>query len=101
MTVGIARLTLYIPDSHSLKEKRMFVRSGLALVTAAVASEPLTGAAPAHAIAADASLRDALALMFSAGVDALTVVAPGGGTVGILTMARIRSHTRTGDDAKH
>ena len=26
MTVGIARLTLYIPDSHSLKEKRMVVR---------------------------------------------------------------------------
>jgi uncharacterized protein YlxP (DUF503 family) len=26
MTVGIARLTLYIPDSHSLKEKRMVLR---------------------------------------------------------------------------
>jgi uncharacterized protein YlxP (DUF503 family) len=26
MTVGIARLTLFIPDSHSLKEKRMVVR---------------------------------------------------------------------------
>jgi hypothetical protein len=26
MTVGIARLTLFIPDSHSLKDKRMVVR---------------------------------------------------------------------------
>jgi uncharacterized protein YlxP (DUF503 family) len=26
MTVGIARLTLFIPGSHSLKEKRMVVR---------------------------------------------------------------------------
>jgi uncharacterized protein YlxP (DUF503 family) len=26
MTVGIARLTLFIPDSHSLKEKRMVIR---------------------------------------------------------------------------
>ena len=27
MTVGIARLTLYLPHSHSLKEKRMVLRS--------------------------------------------------------------------------
>ena len=26
MTVGIARLTLYLPQSHSLKEKRMVLR---------------------------------------------------------------------------
>ncbi len=26
MTVGLARLTLFIPDSHSLKEKRMVLR---------------------------------------------------------------------------
>lgn len=26
MTVGIARLTLFIPESHSLKEKRMVLR---------------------------------------------------------------------------
>jgi hypothetical protein len=26
MTVGIARLTLFLPDSHSLKEKRMVLR---------------------------------------------------------------------------
>ena len=72
----------------------------LALTTAHAASEPLTGAAPARAIAADASLRDALALMFSSGVDALAVVGAGGETVlGILTLARIRSHTRTADDA--
>ena len=72
----------------------------LALVRADTASDPLTGAAPARAIAADASLRDALALMFSAGVDALAVVSAGGETVGALTLARIRSHTRT-VDAKH
>ena len=72
----------------------------LALVRADAASDPLTGAAPARAIAADASLRDALALMFSAGVDALAVVSAGGETVGALTLARIRSHTRT-VDAKH
>jgi osmoprotectant transport system ATP-binding protein len=71
----------------------------LALVTARTASEPLTGVAPARAIAGDASLRDALALMFSAGVDALAVVGAGGETVGVLTLARIRSHTRTSDDA--
>ena len=71
----------------------------LALTTAHAASEPLTGAAPARAIAADASLRDALALMFSSGVDALAVVGGGGETLGTLTLARIRSHTRTADDA--
>ena len=73
----------------------------LALTTAQAASEPLAGAAPARAIAAEASLRDALALMFSSGADALAVVGAGGETVGVLTLARIRSHTRTGDDAKH
>jgi uncharacterized protein YlxP (DUF503 family) len=26
MTVGIARITIFIPDSHSLKEKRMVLR---------------------------------------------------------------------------
>jgi hypothetical protein len=26
MTVGLARLTLFLPDSHSLKEKRMVLR---------------------------------------------------------------------------
>jgi osmoprotectant transport system ATP-binding protein len=72
----------------------------LALVTADAASEPLTGAAPARSIAAESSLRDALALMFSAGVDALAVVSAGGETVGALTLARIRSHTRA-VDAKH
>jgi len=73
----------------------------LALITARAAGEPLTGAAPARAIAAEASLRDALALMFSAGVDALAVVDGAGTTLGALTLARIRSHTRTGDDTKH
>jgi osmoprotectant transport system ATP-binding protein len=73
----------------------------LALITAHAASEPLIDAAPSRAIAADASLRDALALMFSTGVDALAVVDAGGKTLGALTLARIRSHTRTFDPAKH
>jgi len=73
----------------------------LALITAHAASEPLIGATPARAIAAEASLREALALMFSAGVDALAVVGAGGETLGALTLARIRSHTRTFDAAMH
>ncbi len=73
----------------------------LALVTAHAASEPVAGAAPSGTIAADASLRDALALMFSSGADALAVVGPGGETLGVVTLARIRSHTRSNDDAKH
>ena len=32
MTVGIARLTLFLPGSHSLKEKRMVLRRVKALV---------------------------------------------------------------------
>jgi osmoprotectant transport system ATP-binding protein len=63
----------------------------LALVRAEEALE--AGAAPAHghAIAADVSLRDALAAMFATGVDALAVVRDGT-TVGILTVAAIRRH---------
>ena len=49
----------------------------LALIARPAAVEPRAPFA-AHAIAADASLRDALAMMFSAGVDALTVTGPGG-----------------------
>jgi len=73
----------------------------LALVTARAASEPLIGAAPVRSIGAEASLRDALALMFSSGVDALAVVGAGGETLGALTLARIRSHTRTLDAVNH
>jgi osmoprotectant transport system ATP-binding protein len=73
----------------------------LALVTARAASEPLIGAAPVRSIGAEASLRDALALMFSSGVDALAVVGAGGETLGALTLARIRSHTRSFDAVKH
>jgi len=46
-------------------------------------------------------MRDALALMFSAGVDTLAVVGPGSAVTGILTLARIRAHTRTRDDIGH
>ena len=52
--------------------------------TAHAASEPLIGAAPVRSIGAEASLRDALALMFSSGVDALAVVGAGGETLGAL-----------------
>ena len=49
----------------------------------------------------DASLREALALMFSTGADTLAVVSAGGQTLGALTLARIRAHTRAADDTKH
>jgi osmoprotectant transport system ATP-binding protein len=47
-----------------------------------------------HAVRAEASLREALALMFGAGVDALTVTGAGGEVLGTLTLASIRGHTR-------
>ena len=56
-----------------------------------------------HAIAAAASLRDALALMLAQGVDALAVTGPGGAPRGVLTLAGIRARTRTtssGDAAR-
>ncbi len=67
----------------------------LGLVRAEAAAQ---GAAPLshpHAIDAQASLRDALALMFGAGVDALTVTGTRGEVIGIVTLAAIRAHTRT------
>ncbi len=67
----------------------------IALVRVDTALEPLGSHLPAHAIPADASLRDALAMMFSAGVDALTVTGDGGAPLGKLTLAGIRERTRT------
>jgi osmoprotectant transport system ATP-binding protein len=63
----------------------------LALVRAEEAL--VAGAAPAHAhaISADAPLRDALAAMFEKGVDTLAVVRDGE-TIGVVTVAAIRRH---------
>jgi len=66
----------------------------IALLRVDTALEPLAGHPPAHAIPAHANLRDALAMMFSAGVDALTVTGDGGATVGQLTLSGIRERTR-------
>ena len=69
----------------------------LALIRAETLIEPPGPAAPAHAIGAQASLRDALALMFETGTDSLAVMGPGGVVLGALTLAGIRTHTRTID----
>ena len=66
----------------------------LALVRADAAVEPSTRAAPSHSIGAQASLRDALALMLETGSDALAVTGSGGAVLGTLTLAGIRAHTR-------
>jgi len=68
----------------------------LALIRAETAVEPLRAQAPEHAIAAHASLRDALALMFSTDTDTLAVMGQDGAALGVLTLAGIREHTRTG-----
>jgi osmoprotectant transport system ATP-binding protein len=67
----------------------------LALITAATAVERASGELPLDSIAAEASLRDALALMLAKGVDALTVTGPGNARPsGVVTLARIREHVR-------
>ena len=63
----------------------------LALVRAHEVLEPGVALPHAHAIGPDVSLRDALAAMFAAGVDALAVVRDGA-TIGIVTVAAIRRH---------
>jgi osmoprotectant transport system ATP-binding protein len=63
----------------------------LALVRAAEVMEAQAPPGHAYAIDADASLRDALAAMFAAGVDALAVVREGA-TIGVVTVAAIRRH---------
>jgi osmoprotectant transport system ATP-binding protein len=67
----------------------------LALIRVETAVEPLVAPAPEHAIAAQASLRDALALMFSANTDTLAVTSQDGAVLGALTLAGIREHTRS------
>ncbi|MFO1306741.1 MAG: ABC transporter ATP-binding protein [Burkholderiales bacterium] len=71
----------------------------LALVRAEDALEPLAPLAPlphAHAIACEATLRDALAAMFAAGVDAIAVMRDGS-PVGVVTVAGIRRRARLAD----
>ena len=63
----------------------------LALVRAEEALEAQVPLAHAHAIGADVSLRDALAMMFASGVDALSVVRDGV-TIGVVTVGAIRRH---------
>ena len=63
----------------------------LALVRAHEALEPGVPLPHAHSIGPDVSLRDALAAMFAAGVDALAVVRDGE-AIGIVTVAAIRRH---------
>jgi osmoprotectant transport system ATP-binding protein len=67
----------------------------LALITTAAVIVPAGDNLPKVAIAAEASLRDALALMFSAGVDAVAITGPGTAPPsGIVTLARIRQRLR-------
>jgi osmoprotectant transport system ATP-binding protein len=78
----------------------------LSLIPASAAVEQRADAAPLYAIAADTSLRDALARMLSLDVDALAVTGPRGERLGALTLAGIRARTRTRDegstpDARH
>ena len=66
----------------------------LSLIEARSAMEP-GPSAPAQTIASEASLKDALAAMLSADVDALAVVDAAGARLGVLTLAGIRARTRT------
>lgn len=71
----------------------------LALTSTARAMEQARGAIPVDKIAADANLRDALALMLDRGVDALAVLRSGDAApTGIVTLAKIREHVRDGVD---
>jgi osmoprotectant transport system ATP-binding protein len=73
----------------------------LALIRADAALETLGPVAPAHAIAAQASLRDALARMFETGADTLAVTGSNGEVLGLVTLAGIRANTRSDDATNH
>ena len=66
----------------------------LARMSAAAAMTSVVAALPAQSIAADATLRDALARMFASGDDTLAVVDADSRPLGILTLAAIRAHAR-------
>ena len=63
----------------------------LALLRAEEVLETQGPLAHSHTVDADTSLRDALATMFAAGVDALTVLRDGA-AIGVVTVAAIRRH---------
>ena len=67
----------------------------LSLIAAATACEPWSGSPPPDAVAADTSLRDALAQMLEAGVDTLAVCDARDRFVGVLTLAAIRARIST------
>ena len=65
----------------------------LSLIDAQSAMAAVPATLPAHSIAPQTSLKDALALMLAEDVDALAVVDARGVPVGALTLAHIRAHT--------
>jgi osmoprotectant transport system ATP-binding protein len=69
----------------------------LSLTASANACEPWAGPPPQESVAADASLREALARMLEAGLDALAVVDAAGQFVGVVTLAAIRAQTSTAE----
>ena len=74
----------------------------LALIPASDAMD--VGAAiptPVAVIDGASSLRDALALMLSIGVEALVVNGPQGEAIGVVTLAAIRAHTRVDRPHEH
>lgn len=66
----------------------------LALTDAKSAMEAAAQSAPAQAIAPETNLKDALAVMLSAGTNALAVVDACGKRMGVLTLTAIRARTR-------
>ena len=72
----------------------------LSVIAAAEACEPWSGAPPRDSIAGEANLREALARMLEAGVDALAVLDSRGQPVGLLTLAAIRRQSSTIDPAQ-
>jgi osmoprotectant transport system ATP-binding protein len=69
----------------------------LAMFRVDAALEPGQPVAGSPAIGVRASLRDALALMFETGTDALAVLGPEGSVLGVLTLGGIRTHMRAGN----
>jgi len=74
----------------------------LALIPASDALDP-DAAIPVSAATIDgaSSLRDALALMLSLGVEALVVSGPQGKPTGVVTLTTIRAHTRVAPPPEH
>ena len=73
----------------------------LSLIRVEAAADAAGPNASRHAIGAQASLRDALALMFSTDTDALAVTGTDGGVTGTLTLAGIRAFSRNTAASSH